>query len=104
MAELFLTDNCNLRCVSCACWRSNTKNELSMAEWMTVLDQLIAMRMHKVNFTGGEPLLRKDAIEIIGYAHQIGVRHLHLNSNAILLTPSKIDAVLAAGVRSRTIR
>ena len=22
VAELFLTDNCNLKCVSCACWRT----------------------------------------------------------------------------------
>ncbi len=97
VAELFLTDNCNLRCVSCACWRSNTKDELSMAEWQNVLDQLVAMRMYKVNFTGGEPLLRKDAVDIIGYGKQAGIRHIHLNSNAILLTPDKVDAVIAAG-------
>ncbi len=103
VAELFLTDNCNLRCVSCACWRSNTKDELTTAEWHDVLRQLVAMRMYKVNFTGGEPLLRKDSLEIIGYAQPAGIKHMHLNSNAILLTPEKVEAVLAAGVRSFNI-
>jgi MoaA/NifB/PqqE/SkfB family radical SAM enzyme len=104
VAELFLTDNCNLRCVSCACWRSNTKDELTTAQWKNVLDQLVALRMHKLNFTGGEPLLRRDAVEILGYAHHdAGARHLHLNSNAILLTEPMADAVLAAGVRSFNI-
>ena len=25
VAELFMTDNCNLRCVSCQCWREHTR-------------------------------------------------------------------------------
>src|SRR5919199_6359452 len=63
VAELFLTENCNLRCVSCACWRQVTRDELSTAEWKDVLGQLAALRIHKVNFTGGEPLIRQGAIE-----------------------------------------
>jgi len=100
VAELFLTDNCNLRCVSCACWRTTTLEELTTAEWKDVLDQLAALRMHKVNFTGGEPLLRRDAIEIMTYARSAGVRNMHLNTNAILLRPAMLDRVLDAGVRS----
>jgi MoaA/NifB/PqqE/SkfB family radical SAM enzyme len=100
VAELFLTENCNLRCVSCACWRTNTRDELTTAEWKDVLDQLAALRLHKVNFTGGEPLIRRDAVELMGYARSAGIRHLHLNTNAILLTPAMLSRVLDAGVRS----
>lgn len=100
VAELFLTDNCNLRCVSCACWRTQTLDELTTPEWKDVLDQLAGLRLHKVNFTGGEPLLRRDAIEIMAYATSVGIRHLHLNTNAVLLRPVTLDRVLAAGVRS----
>jgi MoaA/NifB/PqqE/SkfB family radical SAM enzyme len=100
VAELFLTENCNLRCVSCACWRTTTKGELTTSEWAHVLDQLVDAKIHKVNFTGGEPLLRPDAIELMAYAHAIGIKNIHLNSNAILLTPERIERVLAAGVRS----
>ena len=100
VAELFLTDNCNLRCVSCACWRTRTVDELTTDEWKDVLDQLAALRLHKVNFTGGEPLLRRDAVEIMAYATAAGIGHLHLNTNAILLRPAMLDRVLEAGVRS----
>ena len=103
VAELFLTENCNLRCVSCACWRTTTKDELTTAEWMDVLEQLAQERIYKVNFTGGEPLMRRDAIELMRHATALGIKHLHLNSNAILLTPQRIAEVLDAGVRSFNI-
>ena len=61
VAELFLTDNCNLKCVSCACWRTVTRRELTGDEWRGVIDQLADYGILKANFTGGEPLLRRDA-------------------------------------------
>jgi MoaA/NifB/PqqE/SkfB family radical SAM enzyme len=103
VAEIFLTENCNLRCVSCACWRDTTRDELSTAEWQQVLQQLAALRIYKVNFTGGEPLIRADAIDLMRYARQAGIRHMHLNSNALLLTPDRLERILGAGVRSFNI-
>jgi MoaA/NifB/PqqE/SkfB family radical SAM enzyme len=103
VAELFLTDNCNLRCVSCSCWHDTTRNELTTEEWKDVLRQLVQLPIHKVNFTGGEPLIRRDAIELMGFAQAVGIRRTHLNTNAILLTPAKLDEVLACGIRSFNI-
>lgn len=103
VAELFLTDNCNLACVSCACWRSTTRGELSTDEWCDVIDQLARLRFLKLNFTGGEPLIRRDAVGLMAYARGRGIPSIHLNSNALLLTESKIDDVLRAGVRSFNI-
>jgi MoaA/NifB/PqqE/SkfB family radical SAM enzyme len=103
VGEIFLTENCNLRCISCACWREMTRNELSTDEWKEVLRQLARLRIHKVNFTGGEPLTRRDAVELMRFARSVGIRHTHLNTNAILLTPVKLDEVLAAGIRSFNI-
>jgi MoaA/NifB/PqqE/SkfB family radical SAM enzyme len=100
VAELFLTDNCNLKCVSCACWRTVTRSELDGAEWRGVIDQLAGLGIVKANFTGGEPLLRRDAPELMAYARDAGIRSLHLNTNAILLDDRRLAAVLAAGVRS----
>ena len=99
-AELFLTDNCNLRCVSCACWRTVTRDELSTEEWFDVVEQLAGLGVLKANFTGGEPLLRRDAPAIIAHASAAGIRNLHLNTNATLLDERRRSAVLDAGVRS----
>lgn len=103
VAELFLTDNCNLKCISCACWRSVTRNELDGDEWRMVIDQLAAAGIVKANFTGGEPLLRRDAPDLIAHAARRGIRDLHLNTNAVLLDDRRRDAVLYAGVRSFNI-
>jgi MoaA/NifB/PqqE/SkfB family radical SAM enzyme len=103
VSELFLTENCNLRCISCNCWLENTKGELTTDEWKGVLRQLAGLRILKANFTGGEPLIRPDAIELMAYAHELGIRHMHLNTNGIRLTPGTLENVLAAGVRSFNI-
>jgi MoaA/NifB/PqqE/SkfB family radical SAM enzyme len=103
VAELFLTDNCNLKCVSCACWRKVTRGELTEDEWRDVIDQLAEYGILKANFTGGEPLLRSDAPRLMAHAHRQGIRNLHVNTNAVLLDDRRREAVLDAGVRSFNI-
>jgi MoaA/NifB/PqqE/SkfB family radical SAM enzyme len=100
VAELFLTENCNLRCISCNCWREHTRGELTTGEWKDVIAQLADLRMHKLNFTGGEPLIRPDAVELLAFARDRGIRHLHVNTNGIRLTAPMRQSLLDAGVRS----
>ncbi len=102
-AELFLTDNCNLKCISCTCWHENTLGELDESEWCSVVDQLAALDFMKANFTGGEALIRRDAARIIAHAREAGISDLHLNTNGIVLDDDRIDEVLEAGVRSFNI-
>lgn len=102
-AEVFLTDNCNLRCTSCACWRTTTRRELTTDEWCGVVDQLADMGIIKLNVTGGEPLLRADAPAVIAHARAAGIRNIHLNTNAVLLDDRRRRAVLDAGVTSFNI-
>jgi MoaA/NifB/PqqE/SkfB family radical SAM enzyme len=103
VAELFVTENCNLKCVSCNCWRESTRDELSTEEWFDVIDQLGAAGILKANFTGGEPLLRADTPLLMRRAVAAGITDLHLNTNSILLDDRRREAVLAAGVRSFNI-
>jgi len=103
VAELFLTENCNAKCISCACWHKNKLDELKTEDWFLVLDQLASMRFVKVNFTGGEPLLRNDIFNIIHHASKVGIRSLHLNTNGFLLTEERIERLITEGVRSFNI-
>lgn len=100
VAELFLTDNCNLSCVSCNCWREHTRDELSFGEWAGVIDQLADLRFVKLNFTGGEALIRSDAARLIDHARNRGITDLHLNTNGIVLNERRLAEVLRAGIRS----
>lgn len=102
-AELFLTDNCNLKCISCTCWHENTRDELSTEEWLSVVDQLAQLGFIKLNFTGGEALIRRDAVRIISHARDAGIADLHVNTNGLLLTPERAEELIEAGVRSFNI-
>ncbi len=102
-AELFLTDNCNLQCISCTCWHDHTLDELTAEEWYSVIDQLAALGFIKLNFTGGEALVRRDAVRIIAHAKAAGFTDLHVNSNGLLLDIERADELIAAGVRSFNI-
>lgn len=102
-AELFLTDNCNLKCISCTCWHDTTLDELSTEEWFRVVDQLAHLGFIKLNFTGGEALIRRDAVRIISHAYAAGISDLHVNTNGLLLTPERAEELISAGVRSFNI-
>ena len=77
--------------------------ELSTVEWCAVIDQLAELGFLKANFTGGEPLLRRDLIGLLARATSAGIPELHLNTNALLLDERRLDGVLGAGVRSFNI-
>jgi mycofactocin biosynthetic radical S-adenosylmethionine protein MftC len=72
-----LTYACNLACVHCLS-SSGRKDpaELSTAECKQVIDTLQRMQVFYVNIGGGEPTVRCDFWELLGYAtgHQVGVK------------------------------
>lgn len=100
VAELFLTENCNLRCISCTCWHEHKQGELTTEQWFDILSQLSQLRFLKINFTGGEPLIRKDFFSILARAHALGFAIIHLNTNGYSLSAETIDRLLLLGVRS----
>jgi mycofactocin radical SAM maturase len=72
-----LTYGCNLSCVHCLSSSGlRDPEELSTAEAMGFVDELVAMQVFYVNIGGGEPTLRSDFCEIVEYAvsRQVGVK------------------------------
>lgn len=78
--------NCNLRCRHCyaAGQPAAGAKELSTEQWKRVIDRCRAAGIPQLTFTGGEPTLRPDLAELIGYAGWFVTR---LNTNGLLLTP-----------------
>ena len=103
VAECFITENCNLRCVSCACWHKTTTAELNSDEWIDIISQLKELGFIKINFTGGEPLLRKDIYKLIRHARDEKPVDVHLNTNAFLLNSERLEKLLDLGVTSFNI-
>ena len=58
---------CNLKCVHCYWWttREPTAGELTPEQWRTVIQNSYRkMRIANVTVVGGEPMLRKDVVEV----------------------------------------
>lgn len=84
-----LTDRCNLRCTYCMPeegldWLS--KPELLTADEIVRLIHIAVTQLgiREIRFTGGEPLLRRDLLEVVGRVAALEPRpHLSLTTNGI---------------------
>jgi len=77
--------HCNQKCVHCyaAGQVLSDETELSTEEWKQIIDKCRAVGIPQITFTGGEPTMRDDLFELIGYARWFISR---LNTNGIKLT------------------
>jgi radical SAM family uncharacterized protein len=85
-----LTYNCNLRCKMCPFWKRSSQ-DLSIEREKAILRQIYDSGVGGIAFEGGEPLLRKDLIEILAYSRSLPL-HTSLITNGTLLK-SRIDEI-----------
>jgi len=71
--DLALTYRCNNKCLHCYSGTATVSKELSTEEWKRVIDRAYDLGIPQILFTGGEPTLREDLTEIIGYAEAVGL-------------------------------
>ena len=78
--------HCNQKCLHCyaAGQPLSDTPELTTAQWKEILAKLRAANVPQVTFTGGEPTLRADLVELVEVAQWFVTR---LNTNGRLLTP-----------------
>ena len=90
-----LTDVCNITCTHCyrasGPFRPGEGAELSKERIFELVDELVELGGQKITFTGGEPLVRRDCLEILRYA---GERvKLTLLTNAMLIDERMAQAL-----------
>jgi len=90
--HISVTENCNLRCVHCLVTGGSQKADaLSTAEIYRLIDELAPETGDSVTISGGEPLLRKDCLDILRHAsNRIRTR---LITNATLVDESTAAAL-----------
>lgn len=71
---LELTYKCPLKCAFCSnpTDLDDHQNELTTAEWKTVIHDARKMGAMQIGFSGGEPTLRKDLEELVAEANDLG--------------------------------
>lgn len=78
-----LTSQCNLDCQYC--FGRTGKDAMSTSYVKEIIDSMAKARVSRVRFSGGEPLLRQDLLELIDYSRKKGLT-VWLNTNASLAT------------------
>ncbi len=87
------TDRCNLFCVHCYAQSRLNRNDkgLSTGKWLSIIDELEEIGVKQLVFTGGEPLLRNDLLQLLTHAFlNKNLRHIQILTNASLFTPSPL--------------
>ncbi|MFB6202006.1 MAG: TIGR04347 family pseudo-SAM/SPASM protein [Halorhabdus sp.] len=95
-----LTKQCNLYCEHCyaSADRDVAPGELTTTEGKALLEDLAEYGVPVVLFSGGEPLVRDDLMELVAYASDLGLRPV-LSTNGTLITPEKARDLRDAGLQ-----
>jgi len=108
--RISVTDRCNFRCVYCMPkevfgrdHRFLPRRELlTFEEIERAASVFVALGVHKLRITGGEPLLRRDLEILIGRLAALGDLDVTLTTNGALLA-SKAKALAKAGLSRVTV-
>ena len=98
--RLSVTERCTLRCTYCRVNEGFCPKaaELSTAGFKRIAQACAVLGINKIRLTGGEPLLRKDIIDIVKELSTIdGIREITMTTNAQQLA-GKAEALKQAGL------
>jgi cyclic pyranopterin phosphate synthase len=87
LVRLSLTDRCDLACIYCRPPEDDAyvSERLDFDAWKTMVAGLVRAGVRRVRLTGGEPLLHRDIVRVIGHLSTLGLDDLALTTNATRL-------------------
>lgn len=91
--------HCNQKCLHCyaAGQTLAETEELTTEEWKKIIDKCREIGIPQITFTGGEPTMREDLVELVDYSQWFVTR---LNTNGIRLTPALCKKLYEASLDS----
>ena len=103
--RISITEHCNLRCTYCmpeeGILLTPKPNLMTADEIVSVAQTFVSLGVTKIRLTGGEPLIRKDAAEIIVRLGKLGI-NLTITTNGILV-PNFIETFKEAKIKNINI-
>ncbi|MFZ3137485.1 MAG: radical SAM protein [Thermodesulfovibrionales bacterium] len=96
---VLLTNRCNARCVHCQSWKLEPVDEVDTDVWLRTFHELRRwLGPIFISITGGETLLKKNSIDIAGYAAQQGF-WVEFLTNGFLMDENKAEKLVRSGVK-----
>ncbi|MBN2409297.1 MAG: radical SAM protein [Candidatus Aminicenantes bacterium] len=94
-----ITYRCQCNCPHCyaAARKRADAGEMSTSESKILIDRIRDLGVVNLNFTGGEPLLRQDIVDLVAHANKRGLI-TRLTTNGDLLTRKVVAAMHRAGL------
>ena len=94
-----LTHRCPLQCPYCSnpLEMEVASAELTTVEWCRVMDELAEIGVLQIHFSGGEPAVRKDLVQLVRHATQVGL-YSNLITSAVMLTKARLQDLADAGL------
>ena len=84
--RITLTNRCNVNCIYCHHdGMRSSKNEMTPDEIYKICQIAKRIGVRKIRLSGGEPLIRKDIVEIISKINSIGFNDISITTNGILI-------------------
>lgn len=98
---LELTHTCPLQCPYCynQVDFAKTNNSMQKKDWFRVMEQARDMGAVQIGFSGGEPLLNKDLVEIIKKANDLGF-YTNLITSGVGADISIVEKLKKAGLKT----
>ncbi|MGD9379147.1 MAG: radical SAM protein [candidate division WOR-3 bacterium] len=102
LSEIAVTYRCNLQCDFCYVGE-RAYGELGTGDMKRILMRIFReAQVPSVSFTGGEPLLREDIVELVAHATHIGM-WANLITNGTLLNEDVVQALKTGGLSSAQV-
>ena len=86
----------------CSYWRFTDQPEIPNERLLALVDDLAEMDVHKVHFSGGEPLIRPDIFDVIQKCTERKIR-VNITTNGTLVDGEKAKKLVKSGVRSVSV-
>jgi len=93
---LALTNRCNLECIMCTTTRHNhhLETELTLDEWLKVLENIVRFKVEVITFGGGEPFIRRDElIKLVKFVASRGIT-VNIVTNGTLVSRDALEEIM----------
>lgn len=91
MLHCEITGRCNLKCIHCYGRFGNSSiegDDLSTTEWKKIISDAKKLKTETLQFIGGEPLLRKDFLELFHHSYSLSFDKIDIFTNGTLVSES----------------